>query len=160
MAAKTGELLRDKDIPVRVLDGDHIRRGLCSDLGYSEADRRENMRRVAEVCRLFVDSGVIVLAAFIAPSVEMRKMLKEIIGPDLFFVFCDCPPAECERRDPKGHYAKARRGEISSFTGVSAPYIPPVDPHLYLFTGRDDIEACLARVMAFIDRCRYESEKV
>ncbi len=151
MVVRVGERLRERGSALRILDGDDIRQGLCRDLGYSPEDRRENMRRVAEVCRLFSDCGVMVLASFIAPTVTMRRSLRDIIGPALKFVFCDCPPDICEARDPKGNYARARRGEIPEFTGVSSPYEPPRSPDLRLFTGRDDIEACVAGVVDFIE---------
>ncbi len=151
MASRVGCRLRENGYAVRVLDGDDIRRGLCRDLGYGPDDRKENLRRVAEVCRLFVDCGVTVLASFIAPTRQLRRMLREIIGPDLAFAFCDCPGEICEERDPKGHYARARKGEMPGFTGVSAPYEPPRSPEIHLFTGRDDIEKCVEQILSFIE---------
>jgi adenylylsulfate kinase len=122
---------------VTVLDGDDVRRGLCSDLGFSAADRHENVRRVAEVARLFVESGSIVLTALISPLVEDRRMARSLFAPGTFLeAFCDASLAVCEQRDTKGLYRRARALEIPDFTGVSAPYETPVSPELVVDTVR------------------------
>lgn len=119
-----------------VLDGDNVRHGLNRDLGFTEADRVENIRRVAEVARLMVDAGLIVIVAFISPFRAEREFARSLFAPGEFIeVFVDAPLAECERRDPKGLYAKARRGEIAAFTGLSSPYEPPLTPEFHLQTG-------------------------
>lgn len=118
-----------------LLDGDNLRHGLCSDLGFSAEDRRENLRRVAEVAALMVDAGLFVLAAFVSPSAEDRARVAGRLGEDHWLEVHVATPLEvCEARDPKGHYAMARRGDLSSFTGVSAPYEPPAAPDLRIDT--------------------------
>ncbi|MDA0577731.1 MAG: sulfate adenylyltransferase subunit CysN [Verrucomicrobia bacterium] len=134
-----------------VLDGDNIRHGLNRDLGFSAEDRSENIRRVAEVARLFNDAGIIVITSFISPYREDRTSAAAVIGPERFFeVFVDTPIEVCEQRDPKGLYKKARAGEIDRFTGVSAPYEAPEAPVLTLSTTTLDVAACVARVLDFL----------
>ena len=119
-----------------LLDGDNLRHGLCSDLGFSAEDRRENLRRVAEVAALMVDAGLFVLAAFVSPSAEDRARVAGRLGGDLWLEVHVATPLEvCEARDPKGHYAKARRGELANFTGVSAPYDAPATADLRIDTA-------------------------
>jgi adenylylsulfate kinase len=131
-----------------VLDGDNVRHGLCSDLGFSAADRHENIRRIGEVARLFADAGLIVFAAFISPYRADRARVRDLVGPDAFVeVYCDCPVRICEARDRKGIYARARAGEISDFTGISAPYEPPDAPDLALDTGTTEVAACVRQVL-------------
>lgn len=120
---------------VYVLDGDNVRHGLCADLGFSAADRQENIRRLAHVAALFVDAGVLVLTAFISPFRADRALARTLLGTDFLEVFVDAPLATCEARDPKGLYRKARAGEIREFTGISSPYEPPERPELVLPTG-------------------------
>lgn len=118
-----------------VLDGDNIRGGLNRDLGFTDADRAENIRRTAEVARLLVDAGVIVIAALISPFEHERQMARELFGTGEFIeVFVDTPLSEAEARDPKGQYERARRGEIEQFTGIDSPYEPPTDPELHIDT--------------------------
>ncbi|MCD2513137.1 adenylyl-sulfate kinase [Comamonas endophytica] len=127
-----------------VLDGDNLRHGLCADLGFSPADRHENLRRAAQVARLFAESGTICLAAFISPMRADREMVRQIVGPqDLYEVYLDCPLEACEARDVKQLYQRARAGAIADFTGVSAPYEPPLAPQLVLATQSQSIEECL-----------------
>lgn len=117
------------------LDGDNVRHGLCSDLGFSESEREENLRRVAEVAKLFVDAGIVVLCAFVAPLRRHRELFKNIVGhDDVIEVYCRCPLEVCERRDPKGMYARARAGLIENYTGISAPYEEPDNPDLVIDT--------------------------
>ncbi len=134
-----------------VLDGDNIRHGINSDLGFSEADRHENIRRIAEVGKLFVDCGVIVLACFVSPTVEMRSMARDIIGREDFReVYVNTPLEECERRDVKGLYARARRGEVKDFTGVNAVFEEPTHPDLCLNTAELPLEESVRRVVKLI----------
>lgn len=136
-----------------VLDGDNIRHGLCHDLGFSEADRRENIRRVAEVARLMNESGLIVISAFISPFRSDRQMAAEIIGPDRFReIYLSAPLSVCEQRDPKGFYQRARRGEISQFTGISSPYEEPESPAVTLNTDTVELDECVDSVLQSISQ--------
>ena len=129
--------LQQRGLLCRILDGDNIRSGINNNLGFSPEDRVENIRRIAEVGRLFVDTGIITLAAFISPTNDLRRMAARIIGEDDFMeVYVSTPLEECERRDVKGLYAKARRGEIKEFTGISAPFEVPEHPALTLDTSQ------------------------
>ncbi len=131
-----------------ILDGDHVRGGLSKDLGFSEVDRIENVRRAAEVARLFVEAGLIVIVSFISPFRAERQMARSRFAPGEFFeVFIDAPLVECERRDPKGLYAKARRGELANFTGIDSGYEPPVSPEIHLDTVAYSAESCVAQVL-------------
>jgi bifunctional enzyme CysN/CysC len=139
------------------LDGDNLRHGLNRDLGFTDQDRVENIRRVGEVAKLFVDAGLIVLCSFISPFRAERQMVRELMAPGEFIeVFVDTPIEECVRRDPKGLYAKAMKGQIKNFTGVSSPYEPPEAPELRVETaGRSPAEAAeivLAQVRARLGR--------
>jgi len=136
-----------------MLDGDNIRHRLNRDLGFSPKDRTENIRRISEVCRLMNNAGLIVISAFISPYREDRAMAQEIIGPDSFLeVYVNTPIQVCEKRDPKGLYRKARAGEISGFTGISAPYESPSEPALYLDTASMDVEDCVEKLMELIEK--------
>lgn len=131
-----------------VFDGDNVRHGLCSDLGFSVADRAENIRRVGEVAKLFLEAGVISLAAFISPFRADRERVRSMVPHgDFLEIYCRCPVEICEQRDAKGHYKRARAGEIPNFTGVSAPYEEPLAPELIVDTGRlslgESVEAVL-----------------
>jgi bifunctional enzyme CysN/CysC len=135
-----------------ILDGDNIRRGLNCDLGFSEADRVENIRRVTEVARLMVDAGLIVMVSFISPFRTGRETARSRFEPNEFFeIFVDAPLAECERRDPKGLYAKARRGELANFTGIDSAYEPPVAPEIYLKTATQSPEECVDRILIALE---------
>jgi adenylylsulfate kinase len=124
-----------------VLDGDNIRHGLCSDLGFSEEDRHENMRRIGEAAKLFVESGTIVLAAFVSPYRDDRERVRNRLPHgDFYEVYCECDLVVCESRDPKGLYARARKGEIENFTGISAPYEEPIKPDIVINTGSMSVE--------------------
>jgi bifunctional enzyme CysN/CysC len=139
-----------------LLDGDNVRSGLNKDLGFTAADRVENIRRVGEVAKLFVDAGMIVLCAFISPFREDRAMVRSLVGEDEFVeVFVDAPLAICEARDPKGLYAKSRRGQLPNFTGVDSPYEPPENPELTLDTTTDEADALADRVIAFLTTHGY-----
>ena len=132
--------LYKQGILCRILDGDNIRSGINNNLGFSEADRTENIRRIAEVSKLFVDCGIVTIAAFISPTHAIRRMASEIIGEDDFLeVYVSTPIEECERRDVKGLYAKARRGEIKEFTGISSPFEAPEHPFISIDTSRQSL---------------------
>lgn len=141
------ERLSREGILCRILDGDNIRTGINRGLGFSEEDRRENIRRIAEVCKLFTDTGIVTLAAFVSPTNELRELAREIIGDEDFVeIYVATPLEECERRDVKGLYAKARRGEIRDFTGITSPFEVPVKPTLTIDTTNRDIESCVDEV--------------
>ncbi|CAJ1316423.1 adenylyl-sulfate kinase [Paenibacillus sp. CFBP13512] len=136
-----------------VLDGDNIRHGLNRDLGFSEQDRKENLRRIGEVAKLFMDAGSIVIAAFISPHAQDRQMVRDLFEEgDFIEVYIDCSLSACEERDPKGLYKKARAGEIPNFTGVSAPYEAPQQPELTIDTEHESVEQCVAKVIAELER--------
>ena len=145
-------LLFQKDYHVIVLDGDVIRSGLCSDLGFSMDERRENNRRIAELAKILVRSGIICLCAFISPSAIFRQDARRIIG-EVFFreVHIDCSVEECERRDVKGFYMKARQGAIRNYTGVSSEYETPQSPDCIISTENSSVPDCSERLMSFIE---------
>ena len=141
--------LRQQQLPVCVLDGDEIRKGLCADLGFGPADRCENIRRVAEMARLLNATGVNAIAALVSPARDDRAMANTIVGRDCFVeAYVATPPGVCEQRDPKGMYAAARRGAIANFTGVSAPYEAPEKPDLSIDTSMTDLAAAVDRLIA------------
>ncbi|MCD7710503.1 MAG: adenylyl-sulfate kinase [Porphyromonadaceae bacterium] len=134
------ELYRN-GILCRILDGDNIRAGINNNLGFTEADRMENIRRIAEVAKLFVDCGVVTLAAFISPTEKIRRMAAEIIGEkDFIEIYVSTPLEVCEKRDVKGLYKKARQGEIKNFTGISAPFEVPQNPYITIDTSLHTLE--------------------
>lgn len=129
---------------VYVLDGDNVRHGLNQDLGFNKDDRKENIRRIGEVSKLFIESGQIVLTAFISPYRRDRDLVRSLVGPEEFLeVYVHCSLEECEKRDPKGLYKKARKQEITHFTGISAPYEEPENPEIVLDTEKNSIEECV-----------------
>lgn len=143
--------LHKRGLLCRILDGDNIRSGINNNLGFTEADRIENIRRIAEISKLFVDTGIITIAAFISPSNDIREMAANIIGKDDFLeVYVSTPIEECERRDVKGLYAKARRGEIKNFTGISAPFEAPAHPALTLDTSALSLEESVNKLLELI----------
>ena len=136
-----------------VLDGDNMRHGLCSDLAFSPEDRKENIRRVGEVARLLADAGFICVTAFISPYRSDRELARQIVPEGKFIeVYLNSPLAVCEQRDPKGLYAKARSGAIKDFTGISAPYEPPLNPEVELHTDRLGVAECVATILEQLDR--------
>ena len=138
---------------VYVLDGDNIRHGLNSDLGFSEEARAENIRRVAHVARLMVDAGLIVIVSFISPFQSEREKARQLFHPGQFLeVFVDAPLSTCEERDVKGLYAKARRGEIKSFTGIDSAYERPANPEIHLRTDTETLDSCLAKIIEVIEQ--------
>lgn len=134
-----------------VLDGDNLRQGLCQDLQFSDKDRHENIRRVGEVGKLFVDSGIITLTAFISPFRVDRASIKNLFSSqDFFEIYCDCPLDVCEKRDVKGLYKLARQGDIKEFTGISSPYEVPLKPDLTIKTGEQTIDQSISQLMDFL----------
>lgn len=134
-----------------VLDGDNVRHGLCADLGFSAEDRVENIRRIGEVAKLFMEAGVIVLTAFISPFREDRNRVRAMVRPGEFIeVYCQCPVEVCEQRDVKGMYRKARAGEIAQFTGISSPYEAPGAPELVVNTSVNSLPDCVQQVIAVL----------
>lgn len=143
--------LHSRGLLCRILDGDNIRSGINNNLGFSAEDRVENIRRIAEVGRLFVDTGIITIAAFISPNNQLREMAAEIIGKDDFVeVFVSTPLEECEKRDVKGLYAKARRREIKNFTGISAPFEAPEHPDITLDTSKLPVEESVKILLDYV----------
>lgn len=131
-----------------LLDGDNVRHGLNKDLGFSDKDRVENIRRIGEISKLLVDAGLIVSTAFISPFRADRKMVRSLLEPGQFIeVFVDAPLETCESRDPKGLYEKARAGIIKDFTGISSPYEVPESPEVYVDTKQNTVEACIETIM-------------
>jgi len=137
-----------------VLDGDRVRHGLCSDLAFSETDRHENIRRVGEVAKLFADAGFICLAAFISPYRADRNLVRAMSGEKFIEVFVNAPLAVCESRDPKGLYVKARRHKIKNFTGISAPYEPPLNPEVELRTDKLTIGEAVEKILRYLRKTR------
>lgn len=143
--------LHARGILCRILDGDNVRSGINNNLGFSADDRVENIRRIAEVARLFVDTGIVTIAAFISPSNALREMATEIIGKDDFVeVYVDTPLSVCEERDVKGLYKKARTGEVKNFTGISAPFEAPEHPALRLDTSKLTIQQSVGKLLELI----------
>lgn len=152
VASRVEQKLQAMGRATYVLDGDNVRHGLNRDLGFTEVDRVENIRRFAEVAKLFADAGLIVCVSVISPFRSERAMARDLMAPGEFIeVFVDAPLAVCEERDPKGLYAKARQGLIKNFTGIDSPYEPPLEPDLVLDTGALDVEAAADRVIAFLE---------
>jgi len=143
--------LQKRGLLCRILDGDNIRSGINKGLGFTAEDRRENIRRIAEVAKLFVDTGIITIAAFISPSNDLRRMASDIIGAEDFKeVYISTPLEVCEARDVKGLYAKARRGEIKNFTGISAPFEAPEHPALSIDTSKVSLEDSVKQILTFL----------
>lgn len=152
LANELEKILFEKGNHTYILDGDNIRKGLNSDLHFSKEDRKENLRRIGHVANLFVDAGIICIAAFISPLSEDRELLKNIIGQEKFIeIFVDTPIEICEQRDVKGLYKKARKGEIKDFTGVNAPYEKPTNPNLIIDTSKEKIEMSIHKIIDIIN---------
>lgn len=145
------KMLHDMGLKTYTFDGDNVRHGLCSDLGFSPEDRAENLRRIGEMIKLFLDAGIIALAAFVSPLKEDREKVKKIVGKENFVeIYCRCPVEVCKLRDTKGMYKKAETGEIKYYTGVSAPYEEPENPDIVLDTHLFSIEECIEKVFNYI----------
>jgi adenylylsulfate kinase len=139
-----------------VFDGDNVRHGLCSDLGFSAEDRSENIRRIGEMVKLFIEAGIIAMTAFISAYIKDRDWVRSLAGKEKFIeIYCDSSLAVCESRDTKGLYAKARRGEIAEFTGISSPYEPPVNAELHLKTGETSLEGCVDIVVKYLSDRKF-----
>jgi bifunctional enzyme CysN/CysC len=151
IAKAVEERLFDDDVQTMMLDGDNVRHGLSGDLGFTPADRKENIRRVSEVARLFFEQGNVTLCSFVSPYQEDRDRAKELLPEDVrdrfLEVHVDCPLGVCKERDTKGLYAKAEAGKIANFTGVSAPYEAPEDPDVVVNTDEDDVETCVDQIV-------------
>ena len=142
-----------KNIRTMTLDGDNIRRGINSELGFSEEEREENLRRIAYISKIMIDAGVVCLSAFVSPLNKYRSMIKTIVGEGNFVeVFVNTPNEICEKRDVKGLYAKARKGEINDFTGVNAPFENPLNPDIVIDNSNSDIEASVDKLFDFIEK--------
>lgn len=153
LAHRVEQLLFEQGCRTYVFDGDNVRHGLCSDLGFSAEDRRENIRRIGEMSKLFVDAGVIALTAFISPFRRDRDLVRALVEPgDFVEIFCDAPLEVCEQRDVKGLYRKARAGEIPEFTGISSPYEKPLDPEITVRTGQDGLDDCARRILEYLEK--------
>ena len=152
LANAVNAVLFERGMATYVLDGDNIRHGLCKDLGFSDADREENIRRIGEVAKLFVDAGVITLTAFVSPFGADRDKARALVADgDFIEVHCAADLAVCEDRDPKGLYAKARAGVIKEFTGISSPYEAPEAPELRVDTGSQSLEQSVATVLSLLE---------
>lgn len=158
LAVATEEVLYERGCHTFILDGDNVRHGLNKNLGFSPEDREENIRRLGEVAKLFRDSGIINLAAFISPYRKDRQIARSLLEEDSFIeVFVDCPVEICEKRDPKGNYKKARQGIIKSFTGISAPYETPENPELHLRTDELSVGESVHRIMTYLTTKQFIS---
>lgn len=145
-----------------VFDGDNVRHGLCSDLGFSKEDRAENIRRIGEMVKLFVEAGVIALTAFISPFRAEREKVRKLVGEEDFIeIYCRCPVEICEQRDIKGYYHRAKTGEIKEFTGISSPYEEPKNPELVLDTANWSVKECVDRVFnLLIERVLWQKKSM
>ncbi|MCC2680644.1 MAG: adenylylsulfate kinase [Nitrosospira multiformis] len=153
LAHAVEEKLYELNCRTFVLDGDNVRQGLCSDLGFSVEDRSENIRRISEAAKLLVESGVIAMTAFISPFRADRQKARSIFPDgDFIEIFCEASLEVCERRDVKGLYKRARAGEVKEFTGISSPYEAPANPELIVRTGELELAECVAQVIEFMDR--------
>lgn len=156
IANEISKALFQLNIQQYVLDGDNIRHGLNKDLGFSDYDRTENIRRIGEVAKLFVDNGQIVLTAFISPFIADRNLVRTLVESDEFIeIYVECSVETCENRDPKGLYKKAKNGEIKNFTGISSPYEAPLNPELTLNTDKLSIQECVETVLQFLRSKNY-----
>jgi adenylylsulfate kinase len=155
------EKLFEKGMYTYILDGDNIRHGLNGDLGFSEADRRENIRRIGEVAKLFSDAGVVVLVAFISPYRQDRDRVRSLFEPGEFLeIYVKCALRTCEERDPKGLYKMARSGKLPDFTGIDSPYEEPLDPELIVDTGAADIGRCVANILNFLQGANHAPDSM
>ncbi|VAX08930.1 Adenylylsulfate kinase [hydrothermal vent metagenome] len=151
LAHAVEDKLHKNGIRTFVLDGDNVRHGLCSDLGFSDDDRTENIRRIGELAKLFLEAGVVVLTAFISPFRQDRELARSVTPHgDFYEVFCDSSLEVCESRDIKGLYAKARAGVIPQFTGISSPYEEPETPEMRINTGEDELDDCAEQVVRLL----------
>jgi adenylylsulfate kinase len=157
LAVATEVALHSRNIHTYILDGDNIRHGLNKNLAFSPEDRKENIRRIGELAKLFTDCAIANLTAFISPYRSDRAAVRELCKHGFVEVFVDCPLDICEQRDPKGAYAKARQGIIKDFTGISAPYEEPINPEIHLHTDRHSIEQCVQSIMLYLEQKKFIS---
>ena len=158
LAVASEEALYERGFHTYILDGDNVRHGLNKDLGFSPADREENIRRLGEVAKILRDCAIVNLVAFISPYRKARRMAGSLSEDGSFVeVFVDCPVEVCEKRDPKGAYQKARQGIIKSFTGINAPYEPPVKPEIHLRTDQLSVGECVHQIMSYLKTNQYIS---
>ncbi|MES2387348.1 MAG: adenylyl-sulfate kinase [Bacteroidota bacterium] len=150
LASLLDKILFQNGIKVALLDGDDLRSGINSDLGFSEGDRTENLRRAAHMARACMDAGLVVLCSFISPLETQRRLIHEIVGSSFVEIYVKCSPEECERRDTKGLYKRARRGEIRNFTGISSPYEIPENPDMVIDTEHYSPEACAEKIWQIV----------
>lgn len=148
LAKAVEQSLHEEGCITQLLDGDNLRTGINNNLGFSDADRNENIRRAAETAKLFLNCGIITICSFISPTEEIRALAKSIIGEaDFFEVYVECPIEECEKRDVKGLYKKARAGEIKNFTGLDAPFEAPTTPSILVNTALEDMQTCKQKIL-------------
>lgn len=151
LAHRLEEILYKKGCRTYVFDGDNVRHGLCSDLGFSDDDRHENIRRIGEMSKLFIDAGVIALTAFISPYRKDRQIVRSLVNPgDFIEIHCNASVDVCESRDPKGLYKKARAGEIPEFTGISSPYEVPEAAEISVDTGSTSLDECAQQILDYL----------
>jgi adenylylsulfate kinase len=150
LAHRVEEYLYQQGLKTFVLDGDNIRHGLCADLGFTEVDRKENIRRIGETAKLMLEAGVITLTAFISPFKADRDKVRLLMPKDFIEIYCHCPLAVCESRDVKGLYLRARNGEVKQFTGISSPYEAPENPELTINTSQLSVEESLSQVISYL----------
>ena len=157
LAVALEKILYDRGHHCYRLDGDNIRHGLCLDLGFTPNDRDENIRRIGEVAKLFADAGFVAISSFISPYRFGRDEIRESVARegDFVEVYVECPLEECEHRDPKGLYKKARAGKIAEFTGISAPYEPPLNPEIVIHTAEYSVEKCVQQMLRFLEDKGY-----
>ena len=161
LAVALESLLFTQGCHTYVLDGDNVRHGLNKNLGFSPEDRKENIRRIAEVAKLFVDAGVVVMTAFISPYAEDREIARKLVPPGKFIeVYCKCPINTCELRDPKGLYKKARTGQLKDFTGINAPYEAPERPEITADTGSESVEESAHKIVDYLRQRGLVTPKV
>lgn len=155
LAHAVEDYLHKLGIRTFVLDGDNIRQGLCKDLGFSDADRTENIRRIGEVSKLMLDAGVVVMTAFISPFRKDRQLVRDLVKKgDFIEIYCQAPLSVCEERDPKGLYKKARAGQIPEFTGISSPYEEPENPELVIQSGDKPVSECTDEIVQFLEKSK------
>jgi len=161
LAIELEKELHNRGYLVKLLDGDNMRTGINKNLGFSEADRYENIRRVAEINKLFVETGIITINSFVSPTNQLRNLVKDIVGnSDFYLVYINASLRVCEQRDIKGLYTKARKGEISDFTGISAPYEVPSGDFLEINTSNTSVKDCIKTLLnKFLPIIEYQSEK-
>ena len=152
LANALNEALYAKKISTYLLDGDNIRHGLCKDLGFSDKDREENIRRIGEVSNLFLNAGIVTITAFVSPFINDREKVRQVIGKDFIEIYCSANIEICEERDTKGLYKKARLGQIKEFTGISSPYEIPKNPEIIIETGELDLSESVSKILAYLDQ--------